>query len=162
MIRARQKYTDSHKRESAAAQPRPALGRRPWFALLRRARSLRRFALAIRRVSVAGSWRSLTLVDHTTGWAASPVAFAVRPIDRWLGVRAGHEMVLLRTGRVHGRGLRKPLRLVGLDETGTVVMTRILEPGTFAKLSSCSWVLETSPLLSPPAIGSVVAIYPRG
>jgi hypothetical protein len=161
VFRARQKTTVSPKRECAAAQPRPALGRRPWFALLRRARSLRRFALAIRRESVAGSWRSLTLVDHDTGWVASPVFHAARWRDRWRGIRSGHRMVLLHTNMVHGRGLRQPIRLASINDAGKVVATEVLEPGSFVWLRQGSWTLEM-PLQHPsPARGAVLAIYPR-
>jgi hypothetical protein len=161
MFRARQKNTDSPRRECAAAQPRPALGRRPWFALLRRARSLRRFALAIRPESVAGSCRWLTLVGHNTPWTASPVFLAARRRDRWRGVRGGPQLLLLRTNMVHGRGLPGPLRLAALDEIGTVVATRILLPGSFVWLRRAAWTLEMPIEMPAPTEGAVLAIYAR-
>jgi len=161
MFRARQKTTVSPKREYAEAQPRPALGRRPWFALLRRARSLRRFALAIRRESVAGSRRLLTLADSHNGWTASPVLHANRRRDRWRGVRSDHQMVLLHTNMVHGRGLHRLIRLVSIDGAGTVLATEKLKPGSFVWLREGSWTLEI-PLDHPvPAKGAALAIYPR-
>lgn len=161
MLRTRDNNTDSHKRKSAADQPRPALGRRPWFALLRRARSLRRFALAIRRESVAGTRQLLTLRSRDLSWTASPVLLAATHRERWLGVSIGFDRVLLETNSVHGRRLRAPLQLVAIDRLGTVVDVRRLDPGSFVRLTGAAWTLEL-PVRDPaPAIGAAVCIYPR-
>ncbi len=161
MIWARQKDTESHKRKCAAAQPRPALGRRPWFALLRRARSLRRFALAIRRESVARSRRFITLASDP-GWVMADVLVAQTHRERRQGVRLGHDRVLIRTSSVHGCGLVQPLGLIGLDASGRVSAVERLDPGTFIRIPGAAWILEL-PIDKPaPNLGSQLAIYPRG
>ena len=161
MVRARQKDTESRERKRAADQPRPALGRRPWFALLRRARSLRRFAFAIRPESVARSRLFLTMVDRDGSWSAAPVLLASSHGDRRLGVRTGFPRVLLRGSRVHARGLDEPLVVVGLDVAGVVTEVRIIHPGAFARLRSATWTLELPTDAPVPAMGARLAIYPR-
>jgi hypothetical protein len=161
MSRTRQRSTESHVQETAADQPRPALGRRPWFALLRRARSLRRFALAIRPESVAGTRLLLTLADDDGVWAVSPVLLASTRRERWLGVKTGFDRVLLATDSVHGRGLSAPLQLVGIDGSGIVLSVRMLKPGGFVRLIGVSWTLELPVGDDVPAVGAVLSIYPR-
>lgn len=161
MFRARQKDTESHKRNGAANQPRPALGRRPWFALLRRARSLRLFALAIRRESVARSRRFITLASVDQTWVASDVFVASTFHDRWRGVKAGHPRVLLRTNSVHACGLDEPLRLVAVDAGGRVIAACRLECNGFARLPGATWVIEQTIDEPAPEVGSWLAIYAR-
>lgn len=161
VFRARQKDTESQKRMSATDQPRPALGRRPWFALLRRARSLRRFAFAIRRESVARSGPILTVVDPVSGWSGSPVTAATTIRRRWRGVRGGAEKLLIRTSRVHGRGLREPLIAVGIDGDGGVVASATLQPGRFLHIGGAVWVMELPVGHETPAPGTRLEIYAR-
>jgi len=161
MFRARANSTDRVSRISAADQPRPALGRRPWFALLRRARSLRRFALAIRPGSVACLSDPITLASREGTWDASPVAIAGTAGQRLLGVKTGADRVLLRTRAVHGRGVRRGLRLVAINDAGVVVAVRALGPGGFAWLRGATWVLEQPLDASQPAVGTRLAIYPH-
>ncbi len=161
MFRARRKDTESQKRKRAAYQPRPALGRRPWFALLRRARSLRRFAFAMRRESVARSGEMLTVTVPATGWTVQLVAVARTPFERWRGVRNGPTTLLLRTSRVHGRGLREPLLVIGIDLHGEVLIAERLDPGRFLRARGASWILEVPVGHEPPAPGSHLEIYAR-
>lgn len=156
---ARANSTDHVNEKSAAAQPRPALGRRPWFALLRRARSLRRFALAIGPGSVAGFADPVAIVAQDGSWEARRVALARTHRQRRLGVKSATGPVLLRTRAVHARGLGCALQLVGIADTGMVVGCRVLLPGRFAWVAEAKWILEL-PLDAPsPKVGAALAIY---
>ena len=101
------------------AQPRPAFGLRPWFALLRRARSLRRFAFAIVSGSVPGGrpyrpGRSVVLA--TDRWRSLPITVAITSADRLVGMRhPGRNGVLLKASSVHAAGLVDALRVVHVD-----------------------------------------------
>lgn len=161
MLRARHKDTESQKRKHAADQPRPALGRRPWFALLRRARSLRRFALAIRRESVARSRRFVTVASQDGGWAATDVLLAESCKDRRRGVLTSVPRVLLQTCCVHSVGVAQSLRVVGIDRHGTVQEQQILDPRRLLRIPGVVWVLEL-PIDDPhPEIGERLDIYAR-
>jgi hypothetical protein len=89
------------------------------------------------------------------------VLYADRWLDRWRGVKTGFDRVLLATDSVHSRGLGKPLQLVGVDGSGIVVAVSRLDPGSFARLRGASWILELPVVDEPPAVGSVLSIYPR-
>ena len=142
-------------------QPRPALGRRPWFALLRRARSLRRFALAIGCGSVAGSAGTISVKALDGSWCAEPVVIAATFAQRLIGVRSGARSVILPTSAVHGRGLSAGLGVVAIDRGGTVIGVEELLPGKFLWMRGAAWILE-QPLGSPrPRPGIELAIYPH-
>ena len=170
MLRARQEDTESHERERTADQadvnqppdqPRPALGRRPWFALLRRARSLRRFALAIRPESVARSRRFVTVASRNGSWVAGGVLLAESAMDRRRGVLIAAPRVLLRTRCVHSFALRRPLRVVGIDRWGHVRVQRVLQPRRLHVLRDVAWTLEL-PITDPgPELGEQLNIYAR-
>ena len=171
MLQARPNDTESHERERTADradvsqppdQPRPALGRRPWFALLRRARSLRRFAFAMRRESVARSDRGLTLVDSNTGWMVHGVALLTGFLQRLQGAGAGTDRILMRAGSVHGRGLDIRMLVVGIDSTGRVLSTAWLPPGRFLRVPGATWVLELADHDPSPVPGARLDIYARG
>lgn len=136
-------------------QPRPALGLRPWFALERRARSLRRFAFAIVSGSVPGDGRyrsggSLVLSDGT--WTSPPLILAVSFTDRLRGIqRAGAGGVLIRAASVRGAGT--PLRIVHLAGDGTVVGDEIL-PGRGRRRARGAWIVEIRGDLDPPDPGT--------
>jgi hypothetical protein len=141
------------RKEARGTQPRPALGRRPWFAFLRRARSLRRFALAMRWARVPGG-RCLTIRVGEDG-AGTHCHVAASPSQRLQGIGAvppGGGLLL--AGRsVHGFGLDRPLRVVGLDERGTVVAVRLLDPGRLVVLARARYLLEL-----PDSIGEGVEV----
>ena len=161
MFRARQTGTRSSHQKGAADQPRPALGRRPWFALLRRARSLRRFALAIRSQIVAGSPVLLTVAARDGSWGVASVYLASSPYDRLRGVKAGHSSVLLQTRSVHGRGLEGGLCLVAIDSYGSVVAVTDLRPNSVVRIRRAVWILELPGHHPPPGLGTSLAIYAR-
>jgi hypothetical protein len=156
---ARQRNTDSRRREHTVAQPRPALGRRPWFALLRRARSLRRFALAMRPERVARSSTFLTLVGSRGSWKAGPILLATDHLQRYRGVKGGPGRVLLRAAAVHGRGLDAPLSVVGIDAGGRVMWLGTLQPGGFIRVPGATWTLELLLGDDTPAVGEDIRLY---
>lgn len=144
-------------------QPRPAFGLRPWFALLRRARSLRRFAFAIVGGSVPGDrpYRSSGLVKLSgSTWTSPPVTVASSFTDRLLGVRGGGtDGLLIRSSSVHGRGIREPLRVVHLDGEGMVVHQDILTMGRRTHARGV-WILEL-PIGAPgPDTGARLVVLP--
>ena len=147
----------------ACDQPRPAFGLRPWFALLRRARSLRRFAFAIVSGSVPGgrSYRSSGSVILTVGpWRSPPVTVATSFTDRLLGVRrSGTDGLLIRSMSVHGRGLREPIRVIHLNEEGTVVHQDILTAGRRTPARG-AWILEMPIRALRPDTGARLAVLP--
>lgn len=132
--------------DGARDQPRPALGRRPWFALDRRARSLRRFFLAIAGASVPpiGHQRPEPVLRLAAeDWRSPPVAIAVTLRQRLLGIRHGRGCALVMRGsRVHGRGIMNTIMVTGIDDHGVALATLPLEPGRHARLPGAAWVLE--------------------
>jgi hypothetical protein len=144
-------------------QPRPAFGLRPWFALLRRARSLRRFAFAIVSRSVPGDRRyrsggSITLASED--WTSPPVTVASSFTDRLLGVRRRETNgLLIRSASVHGHGIGGPLRVIHLDGDGKVVHQDILMTGRRTPARGV-WILEL-PIGDPgPDTGARLAVLP--
>lgn len=104
----------------------------------------------------------LTLASADGSWSVSPVLLALSWRQRWAGVHTGHDRVLLPTAAVHGRGLLEPLHVIGIDNAGSAVTVRRLDPGSFLRVSGASWILE-QPIGDPvPASGMALSIYPRG
>jgi hypothetical protein len=159
-VTGRGKPAEVDEEESATDQPRPALGRRPWFALLRRARSLRRFAFAMRTETVAD------VANHPTGvaprgWAVGDVTVAAGFWSRWRGTKRRKARFLLRGRAIHGRGITAPLTVAALDADGTVLAVRRLEPGCFLVLRGAVWILELPPHDPRPTEGDRLGIYAR-
>lgn len=74
---------------------------------------------------------------------------------RWRGLmpRAAGTGLVMAGSRVHGRGMREPLRVVGLSAAGEVVASAVLLPGTSCRLAPARLVLEL-PLGGPaPGVG---------
>lgn len=145
-----------------SAQPLPALGLRPWFALLRRARSLRRFAFAM-AARVPGTLRyrrvtSITLSNEH--WELGPVTLATTFPQRLMGMRSGrNHSLLVHAGSVHGRGLKAPLRVLHLTRTGRFVGHDVLAVGRFVR-ARAYWILEM-PMNAPvPENGARVIVLP--
>ena len=150
-VRGARDRSDGHAErkmpQDAADQPRPALGRRPWLALERRARSLRRFFFAIAGGRVPPSApqpSSVRLVDAASGWASPPVDIAGGVRRRYVGSRgrpvAG--AILIAGSSVHAIGMTTPLRVVGIDPAGRVCRREVLEPGGLVWFPECRWILE--------------------
>lgn len=139
-----------------ADQPRPALGRRPWFALLRRALSLRRFAFAITNGSVPAGRRYQTIVLSDGGGFDCRVGVAVTFRERLRGLRPAPpgRGLLLRGASVHGRGMIEPLTAIFLDASGSVLAVCRLHPGGFVRHPAATWTLELPVSISPPPVGA--------
>ena len=144
-------------------QPRPAFGLRPWFALLRRARSLRRFAFAIVRRSVPGGrlYRPRRSVVVTSGrWRSPPIAVATSFADRLVGMRRnGASGLLLRCSSVHAIGLVSPLRVVHVDSDGTVLRQDVLTAGRRVAARG-TWILELPLGAGSPDTGVKLTVLP--
>jgi hypothetical protein len=141
--------------QGAADQPRPALGRRPWLALERRARSLRRFFFAITGGRVPPSPlqpSSAQIVDRVSGWSTPPVVIARTARRRFAGARGRVDphAVLIGTRAVHGFGLRIPLGAVGIGPKGRVLRLEPLKPRGVVRLADCRWILELPASHPPP------------
>lgn len=149
--------------DGSAAQPRPALGRRPWFALERRARSFLRFAFAMSESVPDGvPYRPGDPVAVCGGgWCFEPVRVAVTFRERRRGLRPRSEGsgLLLRTRSVHGYGMQEPLDLVFLDRDGAVVGARRLNPRRVMRCPSL-WTLELPPGGRLPDVGTVLRVVP--
>lgn len=147
------------KGDQARAQPRPALGLRPWFAFLRRARSLRRFAFAMAgRVPASARYRRVQLSGGA--WNSGPVALATTFLQRLAGIHgAGDSGLLLHTTAVHGRGLFDPLRVVHLSAGGAVIGSEVL-PVNGSLRARGFWVLELPMTVVAPQDGAVLTVLP--
>jgi hypothetical protein len=145
------------------AQPRPAFGLRPWFALLRRARSLRRFAFAIVNGSVPGgrSYRpGRSVVFASDSWHSLPIAVATSFADRLLGIRRRRTNgLLVRSSSVHAAGLMSPLRVLHLDAEGTVLHQDLLTAGRRV-VARGTWILELPIGAGRPDTGAKLTVLP--
>lgn len=146
----------------ARDQPRPALGLRPWFALLRRARSLRRFALAIRprRVTALRGNCPISLIARVGEGPEWRITLPRRLVERVAGIRsvADGRGVLLAGSAVHGWGMAAPLLVLALDRQGQVLAARCLVPGTMWRHRGAAWMLELPVATREPGVGAAVRL----
>ncbi|HHC08150.1 MAG TPA: DUF192 domain-containing protein [Actinobacteria bacterium] len=142
-MRARRTGPASVVERTRGAQPRPALGLRPWFALERRARSFLRFAFAMGGRLPARDRYASAVVRLPTG-ATLPLVVADRPLRRLLGLapRAEGRAWLAAADAVHGRSMAEPLDVAFLDGTGRVLAVRRLEPGAVVSARGACFALE--------------------
>ena len=128
------------RRRQDRDQPRPALGRLPWFALLRRARSLRLFAFAMER--------------SLPGTPLYPVWHAGTPVQRLAGIGgAPHGYgVIMGTSSLHGFGLSAPLSVLWLDGDGTILAMDTLRPGHVVRHRGAVWAIELPASVSVDAV----------
>ena len=147
--------------KSASYLPRPALGRRPWFAFLRRARMRRRFALAMGRERTS-AWvgrQPMTVRLVAPGWLSPPLRLAGTRSERRRGLAPcpGPFGILMKTRSIHGFRLQSAIEFVALDMFGVVTRSGILRPGGVAYCRGASWIAEL-PAGSPrPSVDSVVS-----
>jgi hypothetical protein len=138
--------------------PRPALGRRPWFAFLRRARMRRRFAFAMARErNRASGPRRPTAVRLTVADWRSPLLLLLRSrLDRLWGLSPcpGPFGVLLKARSVHGFGLRSMVGFVALDERGVVIRVGVLRPRRVVVCRNAAWFAEFPCDGGWPSLGS--------
>ena len=145
-------------KRGAGYLPRPALGRRPWFAFLRRARIRRRFAFAMARErNRASGPRQPTMVQFTCdGWQSPPLILLRSHPDRWRGLAPcpGPFGVLMRGRSVHGFGLRSPVGFAALDAAGFVSRVGVLYPRRVVICRKATWLAEFPCDLGRPRPGS--------
>ena len=146
------------RNDRATDQPRPALGRRPWFAFLRRARSLRRFALAMTAARVTEPPRvAIGTIDlRAPDWGVAGVHIAATPRARLVGLRgSSDEQALLLRGRsVHGFGMRRAVSIVALDAEGRVLGCATLHSRRLVFFPAATWILEVPAGRSTPPRGA--------
>ncbi len=144
--------------------PRPALGLRPWFAFLRRASILRRFAFAMigkgtrRR---GGSIRSVVLC--CSDWDSGPLTAAGTRRERRRGLTPapGPFGLLLRARSIHGYGMASDLHWVGLGSGGVVVAVGTLRPRrVLVAPHPVRWVAEVPVSVPPPRVGDRLRAVP--
>jgi len=149
-------------KDGGVAQPLPALGLRPWFAFLRRARSLRRFAFAMGgRVPGTLRYRSFTSIKlRSEHWELGPVTLATTFRQRLIGMGSErNHSLLMHTGSVHGRGLKGSLRVFHLTRAGRFVGQDVLAVGRIVR-ARAYWILET-PMAAPvPENDAQVIVLP--
>lgn len=141
--------------------PRPALGRRPWFALLRRARRRRLFAFAMERerttrLGLSQPW----VVVRSDSWCSPPLTIALGVTDRWRGARPeiGPHGLVLWTQSIHGLGLVAPIEFCVLDDSGRVELTGHLERRGLVALRHWRWFVEMPAGSGLPTPGESVAV----
>ena len=146
---------------AAGYLPRPALGRRPWFAFLRRARMRRRFALAMGgEANSVGIWRHSTVRLRSGDWTSPPLRIATTRRQRRRGLTPvpGPCGLLLQTRSVHGFGLMSPVAYLTIEGGGVVGRVGTLCPGRIVMSRRARWFAEI-PAGSPlPELGSMVTV----
>ena len=149
-------------KRSASYLPRPALGRRPWFAFLRRARRRRRFALAMgrERTRARVGRQPVTIRLVASGWLSPPLRLACTRLERWRGLAPcpGPFGILMRTRSIHGFGLRSAIEFVAFDATGVVTRSGILRPRRIAYCRGARWIAELPAGSSRPPVASVASV----
>lgn len=130
--------------------------------MLRRARSLRRFAFAMAGSVPAPAryWPLPALAVISGDWSVEGVIMAATFRQRLAGVHAGGVTgLLLHAGTVHGIGLIEPLRVIHLTASGTVVGHELLGAGGIVRARS-HWLLEVPAEVPPPPIGARLTVLP--
>jgi len=142
--------------------PRPALGRRPWFAFLRRARRRRRFAFAMvgERTRARVRCDSATLCLVADGWQSPPLRLACTRLERVRGLAPypGPFGVLMPVRSIHGFGLRSEVEFVALDAGGVVTRTGTLHPRRIAFCRDARWIAELPSGAALPLRGNAVSV----
>ncbi|MFQ5517513.1 MAG: hypothetical protein ACE5E8_08045 [Acidimicrobiia bacterium] len=90
------------------------------------------------------------------GFGPAPVQAALGMRRRFGGIKTMPRgwSLLLRARSVHGFGLRLPVNVARLDETGLVLEVRLLQRRRMLWWRRPQLLLEVAPGLSPPAQGA--------
>ena len=142
--------------------PRPALGRRPWFAFLRRARSRRRFDLAMARKG--NSSRVLTTTRWNlagTDWESPELRVARSFVARIRG-DVGPYGLLLRARSIVGLGPGRSVAFTAIDEAGIVLRTGVLRRRRAVWCRRARWFLELPPYEVLPEVGTRLRLNSLG
>lgn len=93
------------------------------------------------------------------GYGDIPVARTFR--ERWRGLRGSppDAALLLRARSVHGFGMERPLLVVGLDDTMTVIGAKELAPRRVVTFLRGRWVLELPKGSRPPERGTRLSLH---
>ena len=100
----------------------------------------------------------VSLAAETWGRGNVVVARSLRLRRKGLTPRAADRSILIRGSAVHSFGMREPISIIGIDETGKIVARRILQPHRLARLRGAVWILELPVQERLPALGATVAI----
>lgn len=151
--------------ESSGYLPRPALGRRPWLAFLRRARIRRRFAFAMgqERTSTVSLRQNDLAVTGSDGWLSRPLAIGFSRRDRRIGLRPapGPFDLLMQTRSIHTFGMASSLRWVALDGSGHVVGVGTLSPRRLIVVRRARFILEQPAVRTLPERGAATVLGRR-
>jgi len=100
--------------------------------------------------------------DPASGWTSPPVVVARTFRRRLTGLRPWTLGVglLLPGGRITGRGMAEPLRLVGVAGDGRVTGVETLETGSSVELPSATMILELDIGHPAPSVGATLRIRP--
>lgn len=99
------------------------------------------------------------VILESSEWSSGPVARAVSFRERWRGLKEPKaEAVLIETRSVHGIGMNRPFRAVGLTPMLRVDSTRIVKPGRVVVFSGCRYVLELPAGATPPETGTTLVM----
>jgi hypothetical protein len=96
-------------------------------------------------------------------WSSGPLLLAATAPGRRRGVipAMGPLGVLLATRSIHGWGLTEGVRWVGLDDTGTIVATGILEPRRLCVApAGVGWMAEVPRWVPPPPLREAAKVVP--
>jgi hypothetical protein len=89
-------------------------------------------------------------------WRSPPLLLAVAPAERLAGIRRAPPGTGLLVRSRSVRGLRSPLGVIALDDTGRVLAVRLLRPGGLVVVSGAAWIAEVPPVTPLPAPGTPV------
>lgn len=98
------------------------------------------------------------------GWASPPLRLARTWRDRLIGLRPrpGPFGLVLRTGSVHGFGLRTPVAYIAVSDDGVVVRCGRLMPRRLVTCRRAMFIIELPGSLALPELGSVLTAHRLG
>ena len=93
-------------------------------------------------------------------WLSGPVNTATSFMERWRGLRGAKPgaAMLIQTNSVHGMGMRRGFRAIGLSSEYRVVDSRLVAPGRFVRFPGCEWILELPERMPTPDCGEVLEL----
>ena len=97
---------------------------------------------------------------ETRDWQSGPVFSASTFLERWRGLKRldRDASLIMRTSSVHGIGIVRPFRAVGLTKDFKVIGSQVVRPGRVVRFAECEWILELPEETTPPQPGSVLEL----
>lgn len=85
-----------------------------------------------------------------------PADLCDRFVDRLRGLLGSDpgRIVVIPGSAVHGMGMRRPIRVIGLGPTGAVIGHRVLRPWRAIRIHGARWMVEGPLDTEVPAIGT--------